>query len=77
MADKFGHVSSCTPAKNDEIDEAVCPETVGAVDGYAGALAGCIQTLIKTSFAIGKDTSVKIGRNSAHAIMGRRLHRTW
>ncbi len=72
--DELGGVAARAAPEDDEVDERVGAEPVGAVDRDAGALAGRVEAG-QDALGVDEDTPVDIGWQAAHRVVGGRLNR--
>ena len=70
-----GHVAARAAAVDDQVDQAVRPQPVGAVDAHAGALARRVEAGDDRARGVADDPAVDVGRHAAHRVVGRRLDR--
>ena len=76
----FGELKAGSAAENDEVDEAIRAEAVGAVHADTSRLADCEQARhdrIGHAVLQGHDLAVIVRRDAAHGVVNRRHDRDW
>ncbi len=73
--DVVEHVAAGAAAEDDEVDQRVSAESVGAVDADAGGLTGGVEAGDDRAALVADDPALDVGREAAHRVVGRRLDR--
>ena len=73
VGDEVGYVPARPAPEDDEVDEAVGAQPVGAVHRDAGALPRGVEPEIAPLAAPAMDAAVEVGGDAAHAVVGRGL----
>ena len=71
----LGHRPARSSTINDQVDQAVGPQPIRAVDADAGALAGGVKAGNGRVVGVLDHPTVDVGRDAAHPIVGRGLDR--
>ena len=73
FGDGFTRSQGGGTAKNNQVEQGIRSESIGAVDGDAGRFANGHQSWYRSCFAVaeGLDFGLEIGRNPAHVVMNR------
>ncbi len=70
-----GHLAPGASSEDEQVDERVGAQAVGAVDRDAGGLAGREEALDDRVLLVADDPSPEVCRDPAHRVVGRRLDR--
>ena len=75
--DIIEHITPGPAAEDDEVDQRVGAEPVGAVDGDAGRFAGGVEAVDHLGGWVADDLAVDVRRQAAHRVVGGGLNRHW
>src|SRR6266699_2825586 len=73
LCDELCHVLACTPSKDDQVNQRIGAQAVGAMHRDAGYFASSVEAWQRRPLRVNHHAGIKIGGNAAHGIMRGRL----